>query len=194
MYLVKYSSALNFLLGILGIIMIFSGCTNSERIFQKQKYVKGQFVKKYSPDQSISPSSDNSSETDLPVLLITVEKIDTNFNSEKRIEKLAPVLQQAPLVNEMVKPHLQPAKTLNHLIKGQKIIQKFENEPEENSVQKHKKEYGLFLLVLLCFLLPFLAVGLKTNWDLVLVIITFLLMITWPIAVVLSLLIIYEII
>lgn len=181
-----------FLIGLC-ISINFSSCSTTEQLFQKQKYLKGKI-------------SSSINEIELPLtqkkhIVEFKEKIDVvvdndtfvfqenisingrnNINIKYNFKEYKEIIQH----NEMSRLNLSNQKN--------KLFFTHHTSKEDRMIKTEKKEIHFFWLVLLSFIMPFLAVGLKTNWDLVEVIITFLFMFVWPVAVIYSLLIVYEII
>jgi len=163
-------------------LFLFS-CSSVNKGFDKRKYTKLSALKiDYSNQET---NSQKHSKINVVNNLIKEEDKQIKVELKKDTDL---IIENKVLSEELIKKSTN-FKIFNNQNIKLKVVKK---KPKQKKEIK-PKEYNMLLLVLLCFLLPFLAVGLKTNWDLVKVIIALIL---WPfflIATIYALLIVYDI-
>lgn len=170
----------------IGFLFLFS-CSSVNKGFDKRKYTKMSTLKIDYFNQKINtiqkPKINISKHIEKKSVLQTSESFDRDTVSIIETKAVRKELIQGSVKKVALK------KTVKIDHKKKRVVK---DEFKQNSKSK-PKEYNLLLLVLLSFLFPFLAVGLKTNWDLVKVIIALILWPTIFIAIIYSLLIVYDV-
>jgi uncharacterized membrane protein YqaE (UPF0057 family) len=171
----------------IGFLFLLS-CSSVNKGFDKRKYTKLSTLKVDFSNQETTVLKhpkinvfNNHIKEDDKQIKVELKKNDTDSIIDTKILKEG-LIQESN--KKKINYKIFENQNIKHKVIKGKSIQKKEIKP---------KEYNLVLLVLLCFLLPFLAVGLKTNWDLVKVIIALIL---WPLfllAIIYALLIVYDV-
>ena len=208
-------------LGFAALIMtaIISSCSTSNDVasnkrIQKRKYNKGFFVSK---NENVAF---NKKKKDAKT--IEFNDTETLTSSEAQVDKTVKtsevsVIEETAVVkpllkvkttkvihestNEVASKNEVIAEDVN--IKDVKTVEiKNVNKSTKSKTRLSKKEKSasggdemLILLVILCFLIPVIAVGLKTDWDLTKVLISLILMLLfWVPGVIYALLVVFDVI
>ncbi len=197
--------------------VIISSCSTSSdvasnRKIQKRKYNKGLFVSKnkkfFGKTNEESKDVLNIQNEVAEVAEISASVKNENFVSNVQ-EETNDVVQQAE-VKENKGSSIESASSLQAKSSSAKIQKKSDIKNVVEKVRsikknaKHKKENlkgsltaddMLILLVILCFLIPFVAVGIKTDWDITKVLISILLSILfWIPGIIYALLVVLDVI
>jgi len=179
------------------VLLILSSCGGTNQVVskfnkQRSKYTKGlHFVNKkqvnLNEETAKIMTHDISKKEDIAIKLEVNQIILSNIRHHEKIDKNNHTNSiQSDLIVKCHIPRLIK-KTNSKVGLTNSIVNK------EDSSTSDVKEYSLFLLVILAFLIPFLAVGLKTNWDLVKVLIAFLLWTSIIFSILFALLVVYDI-
>ena len=188
-------------ISLIAVIMMAGSCSTSSdvasnKLIQKRKHLKGYHI---STKRSLFNKSDlKTSSEDLLVIKTDQTQPSINIDRELRHDHYKKVdfeTEQSDNENHIVSASTETKTSSPKLVRTEKnIIQKNETAPElvTNTAKKELKKIikhqrksldsedtsaddMLILLVILCFIIPPIAVGLKTDWDLTKVIISILL-------------------
>jgi uncharacterized membrane protein YqaE (UPF0057 family) len=191
--------------------IIVSSCATSNdvasnRKIQKRKYNKGFFVDKNKTSfgvdrqvEMVQVIKENLKTTNAEVEksktsiidnelvsdeIVSINEVSITVNKEKEMGVVnAPAIREKSVLKHRVGmvDGFKLVKRMNHVIKNQIPVKGFGGDEM------------LILLVILCFLLPFVAVGIKTDWDLVKVLIAIILsLLFWLPGIIYALLVVFD--
>lgn len=160
-------------------ILIIASCTTSNevvsnKLFQKRKYQKGWHINSSSKVKRVEKSEvteydeeliahesvvKNKSETKTN---ITVEKSDIHQNKAEK-SNIEVVLKSNVDKQQTIEEVVENDILTFDVVEKNNGIQKLKKDNKEQSQKKHRTGYSMFWLVLFCFLLPPLAVGMARS-------------------------------
>ena len=171
------------------ILFLVASCTVEKRVYRngfnvqwhamnghskKDKNMEVSSVEEVETVAKVVVSSKDNSNTASVYEMPTQEVITVAQNDEASIQSKS-IGTTAPVVN--VKGMADQTISVNQNIKDAKQITKQEIKALKKAVKSQKKsdDVPIGLLYVLCFFIPFLAVGLATDWDVTAVVINLLL-------------------
>lgn len=199
---------------LLGLITLVASCSTSNdvasnHLIQKRKYTKGYHIN--STNQLASKTKKVNNQTEINDVFAA--------NQQNDLTKEEVFVSQDPIINKAIESIVSEVPKSNDLNskREQKVTENAQEEAANDLTVFDVKEFkrfnpfkkiaakannnssssdGLFiLLVILCFLLPWLAVGIYTNWDLVKTLIALILwFLFWIPGVIYALLVIFDVI
>tara|TARA_R110002096_G_scaffold151748_1_gene314473 strand:+ start:425 stop:994 length:570 start_codon:yes stop_codon:yes gene_type:complete len=187
---------MKYILSAIGIILLITSCHTSNNVvskfsIQKRKYNRGFCV---SEIKTFSIKKEKPSEVILEEKVELINDLTKQFTNNKKTLLVDKECNKQKITNKIISKSNHKLTIKREKKRENKQINEIVSFVNQETRIYEPKEYSFILLIILALLIPFLAVGLKSNWDLVKVIIALVLWPTIILAILFALLIVYDII